>query len=1325
MNQFLLDKDIEVADLLLRKGDETGLCLHEMFEVQADKTPDAPALVCGDLSLSYGELDAAANRLAHCLRKRGARPGSFVGLCLERSSELPVVAILACLKAGAAYAPIEPSFPDERIRYIAGEAGIELLLTEKSLADRLRRPHDGALLLLDACGAETRAAPATRLSRIQTGVTPRDACYVIYTSGTTGRPKGVVAEHRNVAHFVKAFNAVCATTPEDRIYQGFALSFDGSVEEIWMAFSNGAALVAPSREAPRFGNDLARHLAAAGVTYFSTVPTMLSTMTEDAPSLRQIVVSGEVCPPELVSRWARPGRLMLNVYGPTETTVNATAAVCEPGRPVTIGRPLDGYTALVLDHDMRPVPPGERGELYVGGAGVARGYLKQPELTRRSFVALNDSTRLYRTGDLASLREDGEIEFFGRADGQVKVRGYRVELSEIEQVLLEQEAIAGAAAAVFHREGGPTLAAFVTLADGAAPLDRRRVLAALRARLPAYMTPAYLDVLDDFPRLTSGKTDRKRLPEPQSPLVDGLGAGARAATPLEARIADVWAEIFKVGEVGAEQDFFLDLGGHSLLAARTVALLRSRADIHIPVRDVYSHPTVRRMAAHVEAIRASRAQDWSSRNAPAEPAPTPEPVLRKPDLLLAGAQMSAILLLLAVMSLPLVVVLPAFADMMLGRTPLLDALVFFTPFGLALWPALLAAGIAGKWLIIGRYRAGAYPLWGSYYFRWWLVSRLQALSGAGMLVGTPLMPLYYRLMGAKVGRRCALDTALCSAWDLVSIGDDSSIGADTQLLGVRIENGCLILGGMDIGDRCFVGLHSALGLNVKMGNDARLDDQSFLPDGECIPAGEARRGSPARAAEVAVPEGSVLRCSWLRLAFFTIAQVFAASVLGLLTVLPGAAFLIALVFVTIHLSAKAAVLLVLAATPLFVAFACLWIAMCKAVVLRRARPGVYPLRGLQDLRVWLAAGLMRVARSAMLPVFTTLYLPPWMRLLGARIGRFSEMSTVFAFLPDLLKAGDGSFFADGAILGGRRAHCGRFEIATNSVGRRSFIGNSAILPPGSHIGDDSLLGVLSSPPERTRRSPDGADWLGSPGFRLPNRQKVGGFDDTVTYSPTASLYAQRAVIDALRILIPVYTGTTLMLAGLVTMILLNETYGPWAAYAAVLPMLLAMAGANVAVVVGLKWLVMGVFRPVIKPLWSPYVWFNEMINGAYETMMAPVVGFFFGTPVAPWLLRLLGCGIGRYCYIGTTLFSEFDLVRIGDHVALNGGAVIQNHLFEDRVMKSSYLTIGDGCSVGNMAVALYDAHMEDGAVLGTLSLLMKGEIMPAGTRWHGVPTVQG
>lgn len=1310
-----------ISDLrMLRPIPETvPRYLHEFFETSADAYGKNIAVVCGEISISYEVMEARANRLAHYLRHIGIGRGTTVGLYFDRS-ELPIVAILACLKSGAAYVPIDPIHPDERIQYIVGEAEIAALVTETSLLGRAQKVFAGSTVVLDQRAAEINAQSAARLSRTETGLCPDDLCYVIYTSGSTGRPKGVMTEHRNACHFVSAFNERCETTSKDCVYQGFPLGFDGSVEEIWMAFSNGATLVVSTKETPRFGDDLARYLARQRVTYLSTVPTMLSTITEDIPSLRQLVVSGEVCPQELVHRWARPGRRMFNVYGPTEATVNATVAVCEPGQPITIGLPLKGYDTVILDADRRAVPPGEKGELYIGGSGIARGYLKQPELTSRHFVTSPESgTRLYRTGDLVRFNNLGELEYFGRIDDQVKIRGYRVELSEIEAVLLKQPHVVSAAVNVHDRNGVPTLAGYVVLDRSSLSLDRSKLLKELQKQFPPYMVPAYLDVLDSIPTLTTGKIDRRRLPAPVLPLIDEDAVGVPPKTPLERDIAEAWAQLFQVPRVGAEQNFFLDLGGHSLLAAQMTAMVRSRAKLHIAVRDVYSFPTVRTLAEHLE---------QRGRRTPEAPSAAPSPVasaLRKPGFWSAIFQASAMVSFRYLFTLPLLVVLPYADDVLRARLPIVDGSIIFIGYAIALWLLILSVSIGAKWVIIGRYKPGAYPLWGSYYLRWWLVSRLQALSGIGLLTGTPLVSVYFRLMGAKVGRHCALETAQCSIWDLVSIGDDASVGADTQLSGCRVENGHLIIGAIHIGNQCFIGQHSALGLNVTMEDRTRLDDQSLLPDGATIPADEHWRGSPAKPGEVEVPPGAPRRDTLGRQIVFTVAAFVTGILSSLFLALPvlGCLYLGLIAFQDGWL--LQGLLVLSAAIPWVVIFFCFWVAALKALQLRRARPGIYPLYSAYYLRHWLSNGLMRASRAMFLPVFTTIYLPPWMRLLGAKIGRHVEMSTVWTFTPELLIAGEGSFFADGCMLGGRRTFGGRFEIRPNRVGQHSFIGNSAILPTNSTVGDRCLLGVLSTPPVRSQPVPDGSDWLGSPGFRLPNRQKVGGFSEQQTYQPTLALYLHRGVIDACRILIPAYTGFLLGLGALVATLYGYETLGVWATVVLAPILLMILAAIRVAIVVGLKWLVMGKFKPVIVPLWSQYVWLNEMVNGAYESIMAPVVSGFSGTPFAAPLLRMLGCNIGRHCYIATALFSEFDLVNIGDYVALNAGAIIQNHLFEDRIMKSSRLKIGDGCTVGNMSVVLYDSCMEPGAVLEPLSLLMKGEIQPAGSRWHGIPTVEG
>lgn len=1302
-------------------------CLHELFEAQADLTPLATAVVSGDECLSYRALDEQCNRLAHHLRHLGVGPGKLVAIYFDRS-ELPIVAILSVLKSGAAYLPIEPAYPEERVRHIFGEARPVLVLTEEALTSHIARSFAGPVIAIDGSQAAILEQSPSRLTRESTGVSPSDLCYVIYTSGTTGRPKGVMTEHRNTAFFARMFNRVCGTSPSDRVYQGFSLGFDGSVEEIWMAFTNGSALVVGDRAAPRFGNDLAEYLTKAAVTYFSTVPTLLSTMTEDIPTLKTLVVSGEVCGPEIALRWARPGRKLWNVYGPTEATVNTAAKLCVPGRPITIGKPLDGYGAFILDENRRPVPRGEKGELYVSGKGLCRGYLNQPALTSERFVTLpnfadtNEPLRLYRTGDIARRNDDGELEFFGRIDSQVKLRGYRIELSEIENVVLEHGRARSASVKLFESENGQALAAYVVPKDASRSFDRANLMKFLKARLPGYMIPAYLEVLDELPMLASGKVDRSLLPEPVSPLVCMETKTARPETALEEKIEKVWAGLFEISEVSVDQDFFLDLGGFSLLAARMVTRLRSELDLDATVRDVYRYPTVRKLAAYFSRVGtgnrpAQETREKSSR----EIFESLSPWRRRKTTLLQGLSIYASH---AVGTSSFSVLLAIALEWYRGEISGAAAIGLGLGGVLLIWPLFLFLAILSKWVLVGKYRPGKYPLWGAFYFRWWLARKLHAMSGAGILSGTPFLSVYYRLMGAKVGKNCILGTSLCGSWDLVSIGEGTSIGPDTQLPGYRVENGMLVIGSLDIGKDCFVGAHSALGLDTKMGDGARLGDQSLLPDGEAIPPRESRKGSPCVADSVPVPEGPVIPSSRARRLALGVVQLSLAYSLGLFSFVPAGALFVGWLWLFFGTGILWGAVSLVVSVPAGIVASCLYFAALKRLILPSARPGVYSLYSAFYVRKWLSDGLMRAARTLLLPVYTTLYLPAWLRLMGAKIGKRAELSTVWAFEPELIHIGEESFLADGSILGGKRIYRDRVEVGVTRVGKRSFVGNNAVLPAGRTLGAGCLLGVLSTPPDGDPCVADGTEWLGSPAFSLPHRKKAEGFGDDVTFRPGKRLYAERAVIDAVRILFPAYVALFDFAAFVSLLFLSWKALGITGALL-IAPIISVLTGLSASISVALlKKLVMGAFRPVIRPLWSRYVWLNEMVNGAYESVMAPFLAGFLGTPFAAPLLRLMGTKIGKHVFLDTTLFSEFDLVEIGDYAAINRGAVIQNHLFEDRVMKSDRLRIGDECSVGSMAVVLYGTEMERGSSIGPLSLLMKGESLAPFTRWHGIPVTR-
>lgn len=1332
MDRFVNDEE---AFKIRRSSDAAISCLHEIFELQASKTPSKIAIECGDRSWTYADVEAQANRLAHYLRFRGVCRDGFVGLTLTRS-EWPIISILAVLKAGAAYVPLEPSMPADRKRYIAKEVGFSLLITDEQNEAAIKDVYNGEVALLERFLLDENDHVDTALSADELSALPHSVCYTLFTSGTTGRPKGVVTEHRNTVHFVHAFNKVCDTKSDDRVFQGFSLGFDGSVEEMWMAFSNGATLVCGENETPQFGDELGEYLNEKEISFFSTVPTLLSTLSSDLLSVRQLVVSGEACPPDLVNRWATSERVMLNVYGPTEATVNTTAGILEKGKDVTIGRPLPGYDLYILDENLKPVAEGEKGELYIGGAGISRCYLNQQELTDNAFInlpvprsSMGDEAdahliiRLYKTGDLVRVNGEGELEFFGRIDSQIKLRGFRIELSEIEAVILEHDAISAVAVTVCEVNGLKSLAAYVLVAGDDRGFSRSDLLAKMQDKLPSYMIPSFMDVLDEFPRVASGKVNRGALPEPTLHFVHEQVEKSEKETaslnPLEAEIAGIWADQFGLEHVGADQDYFTELGGHSLLAAQMVSRFYEILGRKVSVRDIYMYPTVAKLAAELTAQEAALESSLDIKPSDTFVAEKVKRVWPWSTLIIQIVYFLAIIPLVA---LPLVLVLPvAIETIYTQSSPLLLFLLSLCVIG-GTWMGLLVLAVAAKWLLIGCYRPGRHALWGGFYIRWWIVSRLQHLSFMSALNGTPFNALIWRAMGAKVGRNSMLNPSLVYAFDCIRVGDDVSIGRDTQMPCLRIEDGYLIIGDLEIGDRCFVGNHSILGLNTRMEADARLDDQSLLPDGYIAHSGKHYRGSPPVEGVVPVPDGAIITHNPYKLALFGLVQIIAAACVMSLTLAPVAISVWVLSILALHYSAMVTFTAYLIAVPLTLFLFTFWSAFCKRLVYPNPEPGTYQVYSLTYLRHWLSDLVMSLIKLVGLSIFTTIYLPPFMRMLGAKLGKYTEMSTVWSINPDMVEAGDSVFFADGSMIGGARVHLGRFQVEKSVIGDRSFIGNSAILSAGNSVGSDCLLGVLSSTPDQQKPIEDNTDWLGAPGFRLPNRDKITCFDEKLTFKPTRWLYLQRAFIDGLRVVLPGYILGGFAIFSLLTVLLVYDNYGVWGAYTAIPLLTWGALATCLFTVVSLKWLIMGRFKPVVKPLWSRYVWWNEFVNGLYESLVSPWISNFFGTPFAAVLLRLMGCKIGKYCYIETDLFSEFDLVKIGDYAALNAGVVVQNHLFEDRVMKSSYVNIGDGCTVGNMSVVLYDSVMEEGSVLGPMSLLLKGETMPVNENWHGIPT---
>lgn len=1303
--------------------------LHELFEQQADARADGVAVECEGRHLTYRELERRANQLAHLLRARGIGHGDRVAMALPRSAEV-YVTLLGILKSGAAYVPLDPSTPPERAAGIIADAGAPLLVTSSALANRFLACAP-ACVVLDADAEELARQPATRLTRAQTGAGPTDTCYVIFTSGSTGKPKGVEVEHRQVCHLVRAEGRLFAVTANDRVFQAFSIAFDASVEEVWLAFFAGATLVVGTTEMLQAGPGLSEILTHAQVTVLSCAPTLLSMMEADVPSVRLLILGGEACPGHLVQRWARAGRRFVNSYGPTEATVIATFADCAPDRPVTIGRPLPNYRAYVLDRWLQPVPVGMPGELCLGGAGIARGYIGRPDLTAERFVPnpfhAPDAPRLYRTGDLVRFAPDGELEFLGRIDAQVKIRGYRVELAEIESSLLQHEAVQAAAVTVRTERGQQRLVGYVVPRLGRV-LQEESLRAGLQARLPAYMVPSHFELVDALPTLPSGKVDRKRLPEPKSrPAAQTLRPAARPSTPHEATLLAIWEEMFQPARVGLDDDFFLTFGGHSLLAASLATMLRRQPRFRrVSVADIYRHPTVRLLAARLDELELPAPGAAASTTGTS----TLKPIRHRAATgVLAGmsVQTVALYFVFALSSVQWLGPYLTYNRLLDAKVGSLTALLVALAVMLGTYPAMLLLSVAVKWVVIGRFRAGVYPVWSAYYVRWWFVNRVLAIAPLDFLNGTPLLNLYYRLLGARIGSDVYIRTDNVRSFDLISIGDGTSIGADACVLGYSVEGGWLRIGPVDIGRNCFIGARSFVGEHVRMADGARLYDLSMLPPGTSMPAAETWLGSPALRVdgeELHEPLETLPRSRSRRAQRFFFGLLHATSSFAL----PLAILLAALPSILLMRWAAVAygnwyLLSAPLAGTLFVSLLALEIVALKWLLVGRVRPGHYPLVSLFYWRKWLIDQLMSLSLDVLGPMYATLFLAPWYRALGATLGRHAEISTAANASPDLLTLGDDTFIADGVSLGAARVESGYVTLAPTQIRKGAFIGNSAVIPAGMTVGENALVGVLSLPPLEpgAAGAPD-RTWLGSPAMFLPHRQKSAGFDEHTTFKPTGGLYLLRGSIEFFRVTVPS------SLYFLLTAVLLDAASAlaqatSLSTLVAVFPLLyVAFASAATLLVVLAKWALMGRYRPGEKPLWCTFVWLNEFVTSLHENVADPLlVSHLLGTPYVAWFLRALGAKVGARAYIETTQFTEYDLVRVGSDVSLNAECTIQTHLFEDRVMKMSHVDIEDGCTVGASTVVLYDTRMEAGASLGAVSLLMKGESLPADTRWAGAP----
>ncbi|HVI43246.1 MAG TPA: Pls/PosA family non-ribosomal peptide synthetase [Chitinophaga sp.] len=1306
MNGFSIVKGPQQLDLLHHET------LADLFAHTVNQYGHHTALIFQQQALTYAQLDHWSNAVAVQLQSQGIGPGNVVGVWWPRGPELHA-AILGIVKAGAAYVPLDREMPAERVEGVLTEVKAAACFSETPLQ-------------LDAHILTVPPLPDIHERfHLQPGPAPENIAYVLYTSGSTGKPKGIPISHRQICHLVRAEQTVLQVNHHDKVYQGFSVSFDMWCEETWVSYFVGATLWVADATTAKAIDELGDTLRKEKITVLHAVPSLLAVMEDNIPSLRLINAGGEACTPQVLARWGTPPRLFYNSYGPTETTVSATFAALKAGDPITIGHPLPNYNMAVVDEQLNILPLGERGELVITGPGVGNGYIDRPELSREKFVPKPASMidlpgdTVYRTGDAAIILPDGSIDFQGRLDDQIKLRGYRIELGEIENRLNTLPGITAAAVAVKKDNNDQDQLVGYVMKTAGQLFDESIIRADLAKVLPPYMVPGVIMILEEMPRLPSGKINRKALPVPPAFLQAATHEAVDLNAPTRERIMAILAKVFPDRTIDLQQDFFTDLGGHSLLAAAFVSRLRREANIpHASLKDIYIHRPLQ-----------SLIDTWSE--APQTTQRTARTFNKVPwwrHLACWTAQTISLLIIFGLFAMQIFLPYLGYYYVEQATSSLGYAIITALGMFCLLPPVFSALIITTKWLAIGKMKAGDYPLWGTYYFRWWLVKTVQRLMPAQFLNGTPLYPVYLRMLGVKISSDAQLGAVTIGAEDLVTIGADVSISSQAVINNAWVEDGLLKLRPVHLGDHAYIGSSAILAGDTIMQDWSELQDLSYLPPNNTIASGEIWHGSPAQLkvkkeiSELPQPlEVSKATRRKYNLIFSLFLLVFPFTVL--LPLLPTIIILNRLDNAAPDYNFNYMVITPSLALSYIILFA------AQTVILTRLlqwglKPGTYPLYSLFYVRKWFADQLMSLSLIVIHPIFATVYIATLFRALGARIGTNTEVSTASSVTHPLLEIGDGAFVADAVTLGESDVRAQQLTLEKTIIRNNSFVGNSALIPQGYVLPENMLIGVLSTPPSKEQLAASTArDWFGSPAIALPRRQESRFFPPELTSNPSPLRKLARGIAEFIRILIPetvVICCSILFIAyahDLVTdkplwMILLQFPF--------YYLFFLGLPAFFFTVV--MKWILTGNYRPIQSPMWTSKVWRSEGITSTYEALSVPfLMEYLKGTPWLPVLLRLLGVKTGHRVWMYTTDITEFDMVEIGSDTALNEDSGPQTHLFEDRVMKIGPIKIGQRSSIGARSIILYDSEIGDDVNLSPLSLVMKGEKLQSATDWTGSP----
>ena len=585
--------------------------LDHYFHYSAILFPDAIAIEQGDKKFTYAETDALANRFAHFLIEKGVCSGHKAVILLPRCAEVYIM-MLGVLKAGGAYVPLDPEILAERANYIMVDSEAKILITSNEILDRMAMGSKPQLLF-NINEHWDMLMPFPDSQPFVENRTPNDLCYIIYTSGTTGIPKGVQLEHRNVTNYILGAQTIYPIDSTFRTLQGFSVSFDASVEEIWLPFSVGATVVVGTFELMRSGDQFAAQVNQLGISFLSCTPSLLSMVDEDIPSMKILIFGGEVCSTDLGHRWCKTGRLVFNTYGPTEATVIATFSIIDVNSAVTIGKSLPGYEVLIVNENFEPVGENEEGEILIGGESIARGYLHLNDLTTLKFPVTDrykgTPERYYCTGDLARYNSFGEIVYVGRLDSQVKIRGFRIEPEEIESALKHYKNIKESVVMVREDTPGDKRLAAYIIAGNNQQIEISKLRKFLRTKVPEYMVPSAFVFIDKFPVNAGGKIDRKALPVPYDSTPDISENFQEPMTETEKKLSYIWSDVLQTKQIGTDENFF-EIGGHSILAVKLMIKIEKEMGIRLPLATLIDHSNIREMSEFID--RKAKSARWGS-----------------------------------------------------------------------------------------------------------------------------------------------------------------------------------------------------------------------------------------------------------------------------------------------------------------------------------------------------------------------------------------------------------------------------------------------------------------------------------------------------------------------------------------------------------------------------------------------------------------------------------------------------------------------------------------------------------------------------------------